>query len=302
VVIQVRLAAFLKSIWSWIKEIGALLSQTIQSFVDDNAIRMSAALAFYTMFSIVPALLMALSIAGLVIGSSRAETELMDRFRYVVNPESAEYVLSLLKIFSTQLQEKNLSIIAILGAIITATGVFVELQSSLNEIWGVPRTKRSGFMSVIWSRLVSFVCVVGIGILLLVAVVSNAVFAMVSTFFESLHWIPSTIMAGSHAVIQFGMVPVLLMLTYKLIPDRHVPWTDALLGSIVTSILFLVGKQFIGWYIGSSILKSIYGAAGSLFLLLVWVYYSAYTFYFGAELTKVYEMRRESLTKDAVSP
>jgi membrane protein len=297
----VRLTVLLKAIWFWIKEIGALLRQTIQSFVDDNAVRMSAALAFYTMFSIVPALLMALSIAGLVIGSSRAETELMARFRYVVNPESAEYVLSLLNTFSSQLQEKNLSIIAILGAIITATGVFVELRSSLNEIWGVPLERRSGFMSAIWSRVVSFICVVGIGILLLVAVVSNTVFSMVSTFFENMRWMPSTIMAGSHALIQFGMIPILLILIYKLIPDREVPWTHALLGSVVTSFLFLIGKQFIAWYIGSSVLKSIYGAAGSLFLLLVWVYYSAYVFYFGAELTKVYDMRRRSRTKDTIS-
>ena len=212
----------LKAIWFWIKEIGALLRQTIQSFVDDNAIRMSAALAFYTMFSIVPALLMALNIAGLVIGSSRAETELMARLRYVVNPESAEYVLSLLNTFSAQLQEKNLSIIAILGAIITATGVFVELRSSLNEIWGVPLERRSGFMSALWSRVVSFICVVGIGILLLVAVVSNTVFSMVSTFFQNMHWMPSSIMAGSHALIQFGMIPILLVLIYKLIPDREV--------------------------------------------------------------------------------
>ncbi len=291
-----------KTIWFRIKEFGNFLRETIQSFVDDNAIRMSAALAFYTMFSIVPALLMALNIAGLVIGSSRAEHELMARFRYVANPESAEYVLSLLKILSDQLQERNLSIVAILGAVITATGVFVELRSSLNEIWGVPRAQRSGFISAIWSRVVSFICVVGIGILLLVAVVSNAVFSMVSTFIENLHWMPSSIMAGSHALIQFGMIPVLLILTYKLIPDRDVPWTPAILGSVAASFLFLIGKQFIAWYISSSILKSIYGAAGSLFLLLVWVYYSAYVFYFGAELTKVYERRRESRVKETSSP
>jgi membrane protein len=286
------------AIWFWITEIGDFLRQTIQSFLDDNAVRMAAALAFYTMFSIVPALLMALNIAGLVIGSSRAETELMARFQYVVNPESAEYVLSLLNSLSSQLQGRNLSIIAILGAIVAGTGVFVELRSSLNEILGLPLGRRNGFMSAIRSRFVSFVCVVGIGVLILVAVVSNTVFSMVSSFFEGRHWMPSGIMAGLHGVTQFGMIPVLLILVYRLIPDRDIAWTDVLLGSIVASFLFLVGKQVFAMYIGSSLLKSIYGAAGSLFFLLVWVYYSAYAFYFGAELTKVYAMRYGSWSKE----
>jgi membrane protein len=293
-----RLSALRKVIWSWITEIGDFLRQTIQSFLDDNAVRMAAALAFYTMFSIVPALLMALNIAGFVIGNSRAETELMARFRYVVNPESAEYVLSLLNSLSSQLQERNLSIIAILGAIITATGVFVELQSSLNEIWGLAHRRRSGFMSVLRARVVSFVCVVGIGVLILVAVVSNTVFSMVSSFFENRHWVPSWIMASSRAITQFGMIPVLLVLAYRLIPDRDIAWTDVLLGSIVASFLFALGKKVFAMYIGSSILRSIYGAAGSLFLLLVWVYYSAYVFYFGAELTKVYAIRYGSRAKE----
>ncbi len=273
-----RLSVLRNVIWRWITEFGDFLRQTIQSFLDDNAVRMAAALAFYTMFSIVPALLMALNIAGFVIGNSRAEIELMDRFQYVVNPESAEYVLSLLNSLSSQLQGRNLSIIAILGAIITATGVFVELQSSLNEIWGLAHRRRSGFMSVLRSRLVSFVCVVGIGVLILVAVVSNAVLSVVSSFFESMHWMPSGFMAGLHALTQFGMIPVLLILAYRLIPDRDIAWSDVLLGSIVASFLFSLGKQIFAMYIGSSILKSIYGAAGSLFLLLVWVYYSAYVF------------------------
>lgn len=285
-------------VWSWIKEIGDFLRQTVQSFLDDNAVRMAAALAFYTMFSIVPALLMALNIAGLVIDSSRAETELMTRFQYLVNPESAEYVLSLLNSLSSQLQGRNLSIIAILGAIVAGTAVFVELRSSLNEIWGLPPGRSNGLISAIRTRFVSFVCVVGIGVLILAAVVSNTVLAMVSSFFESRHWIPSGILANLHSIIQFGMIPILLVLIYKLIPDRDITWTDALLGSIVTSVLFLVGKQVFAMYIGSSVLKSIYGAAGSLFLLLVWVYYSAHAFYFGAELTKVYAMRYGSRAKE----
>ncbi len=293
-----RFSTLRNLIWRRITEIGGFLRQTIQSFLDDNAVRMAAALAFYSMFSIVPALLMALNIAGFVIGNSRAETELMTRFQYVVNPESADYVLSLLNSLSSQLQERNLSVIAIFGAIIAGMAVFVELRSSLNEIWGLPPGRRGSLMSALRSRFVSFVCVVGIGVLILVAVVSNTVFSVVSSFFESRHWIPSEIISASRAVVQFGMIPVLLILVYKLIPDRDIAWSDVLLGSIVASVLFLVGRGIFAMYIGSSILRSIYGAAGSLFLLLVWVYYSAHVFYFGAELTKVYALRYGSWAKD----
>lgn len=275
----------------WIREVFGFVAQTIRAFVDDNAIRKAAALAFYTMFSIVPAFLMALSIAGLVIGNSRAESELIARFEYLINPESAEYVLSLLKILSSELTGRHLSIIAVIGAVIAGTAVFVELQSSLNAICGVDPGEKSGLLRLLRSRIVSFVCVVGIGILLLAAVITNTVLSAVSSFFAKAFVIPVDILGQLRLITQFGMIPILLVLIYKLIPDRHMEWKAVLVGSFVTSFLFLTGKYLFGLYLSSSVLKSVYGAAGSLFLLLVWVYYSAQAFYFGAEVTKVYSMR-----------
>lgn len=275
----------------WPREVFEFVIQTIRAFLDDNAIRMAAALAFYTMFSIVPAFLMGMSVAGLVIGNIRAESELIARFEYLINPESAEYVLSLLNILSSELTNKHLSAVAVIGAVVAGTAVFVEMQSSLNTICGVVPGEKSGFLSWMRSRVISFVCVVGIGILLLAAVITNTVLSTVSSFFARAFFIPPEFLSRLYLVTQFGMIPVLLVLIYKLIPERNMEWKSVLVGSAVTSFLFLGGKYVFGIYLTSSVLKSVYGAAGSLFLLLVWVYYSAQVFYFGAEVTKVYATR-----------
>jgi len=282
----------MKSSAHWLREFFEFFRQTIRSFLDDNAIRKAAALAFYTMFSIVPAFLMGMRIAGLIIGNTRAESELVTRFEYLINPESAEYVLSLLKILGSELRDKHLSTVAILGAVIAGTAVFVELQSSLNAICGmVPGGGKNGFLSLIRARVISFVCVVGIGVLLLAAVITNTILSAVSSLFARAFVIPPEILSPLYLVTQFGMIPVLLVLIYKLIPDRRMEWKAVLVGAMITSLLFLAGKYVFGIYLTSSVLKSVYGAAGSLFLLLVWVYYSAQVFYFGAEVMKVYAMR-----------
>jgi membrane protein len=273
-----------------------LTKETVLAFIDDNAIRMAAALAFYTMFSIVPSFLMAMSIAGLIIGAGRAEAELISRLQILVNPESAEYIGALLKTLSAELRARHLSLVAVLGALAAGTTVFVEMHSSLNVIWAVPPSKRSSFLSVIRSRAISFVCVVGMGILLLIAVITNMVLSAVGSFFAKTFFYPADILRALYLVTQFGMVPVMLVLAYKLIPDQDIKWKEVLVGSAVTSVLFMVGKYFFGLYLASSLLQSVYGAAGSLFVLLVWVYYSAQVFYFGAELTKVWVMRYGSRT------
>jgi membrane protein len=184
--------------------------------------------------------------------------------------------------------------VAILGVVLAGTAVFVELQSSLNAIFGMTPGKKNSLLSSIRLRVISFVCVVGIGVLLLAAVITNTILSAVSSLFAKAFVIPSGILSAVDLVTQFGMVPVLLVLVYKLIPDRRMDWMAVLVGTMVTSVLFLAGKYVFGIYLTSSVLKSVYGAAGSLFLLLVWVYYSAQVFYFGAEVTKVYAIRHGS--------
>ncbi len=278
-----------------------LIGDTIRAFVDDNAMRMAAALAFYTMFSILPAFLMALNIAGFIIGNTRAESELISRFEYLVNPQSAEYVADLVRVFSSELSDGRLSIVAIGGAVVAATAVFIELQSSLNVIWHVSYHEKNGIITWIKARVISFICVVGIGTLLLFSVVTNTILAAVSSFITGTIPIFARFQNYLNLLTQFGMVPVLLVIIYKLIPDTDIEWKDVLVGSAITSLLFLAGRYVFAWYLTSSVLQSVYGAAGSLFFLLVWVYYSAQVFYLGAEFTKVYALKYGSRCPERTS-
>jgi membrane protein len=290
-----RLLLYVKGVCNFIllciHEVWSFFCQAFRSFLDDNAVRMAAALAFYSMFSIVPAFLIALTISGFIIGATRAENELISRLEYLMTPDSAEYVAFLIRHFSAQLKEQSLSIVALVGAILAGTAVFVELHSSLNTIWGVSAGDRNGLILVLRARAISFVCVVGLGVLILIAVIASALLAAVTTFFQSALFVPSSVVGLLYAATQFGMVPVMLVLIYKLIPDADIKWKDVLAGAIITSFLFLAGKRIFLYLLSASLLKSVYGAAGSLFILLVWIYYSAQVFYFGAELTKVYTMR-----------
>jgi membrane protein len=280
-----------KELLRGIIEVWAFIKETFQSFLDDHALRMAASLAFYTTFSITPALLIGLSIAGVVIGDSRAESELTAGVGRLINPEAAEYVFNLVARFSAEIKGSHLPLVGILGALVAATAVFVELQSALNVIWRASLRSRQGWLSIIRSRAISFVFVVGIGILLLVWVVTGAVLATINSLFMKALPIPEDLLRWMQILAQFGMVPLLLAITYKLVPDADIEWKDVLVGAIVTAILFLLGKSVFGMYLRMSILGSVYGAAGTLFILLAWVYYSAQVFFLGAEMTKVYAMR-----------
>ena len=235
-------------------EIWAFIKETFLSFLEDHGIRMAASLAFYTTFSITPALLIGLSVAGVVIGNSRAQTELAAGVGRLINPEAAEYVFSFVERFSTELKGRHLPIIGILGALVTATAVFVELQSALNVIWRVSLRERQGLLGIIRARAISFVFVVGIGVLLLISVVTSTVLATINGLFMKTLPIPEEILRWLQIIAQFGMVPLLLATTYKMVPDANIEWKDVLVGAVITAVLFLLGKSIFGMYLRLSIL------------------------------------------------
>lgn len=274
-----------------LSELWGFLTDTFRSFIADHAMRMAAALAFYTTFSITPALLIGMSIAAAVVGSSRAESELTERIGQLINPEAAEYVFSLLKVLGTQISSRHLPLIGFLSAIVAATAVFVELQASLNTIWQVAPQKRGGLVSMVLMRLKAFVLVVGIGVALLASVVAGTVLSVLNGLFAKTLPIPPALLNSMEPVIQFGMIPILLASTYKLVPDEKIAWKDVLVGAVVTSLLFLLGRSLFGLYLRVSILSSVYGAAGSLVIVLAWVYYTAQVFFLGAEMSKVFARR-----------
>jgi membrane protein len=271
-----------------LSEIWAVLVETIEHWSNDNAMRMAAALAFYTTFSVGPVLLFGLWIAGFFVGAATAKSELTHQIQQMISPDSADYLFAVLDSFWGELKGNRLPIIGFGAALLSATAVFVELQSSLNNIWGVH--SKGGFR-ILYERAVSFIFVVGFGVLLIFSITASAVLAGANAILEGLVHIPGYLIEGLNVLVTFAMIPALLALTYKLVPETPIAWKDVWLGAAVASLLFLVGKFAFGMYLRMSVILSVYGAAGSLVVLIIWVYYSAQVFFFGAELTKVYAMR-----------
>lgn len=273
------------------REAWALLVETIRYWAQDGVPRMAAAAAFYTLFSLAPALLIGMAVAEFVIGSSAARSELTSRLGQLIGPDATSFVLSVMETSRGRMTGGTATIIGTATALFGATVVFAELQSSLNSIWNVRPKAGISVGKIVYMRLVSFGLVVGIGLLLVLSLALSATLSAISTFLSKEIPVPPFILTAMNNAITFGIIPILLMLAYKLLPDVRVEWRDVWIGAVVTSLLLAVGKSFIGLYLGRSSLSSVYGAAGSLVIIMAWVYYSAQVFFFGAELTKVYALR-----------
>jgi membrane protein len=273
------------------REVFAVSKETVGEWSSDNAFRMAAALAFYSMFSIGPALLLGLWIAGAVVGPTGARAELFSQLNKIMTPDAAAYIYTMLDAFWGELWGKQLPFVAIAAALLLATAVFAELQSSLNSIWGVQSKGGHAVLRLFYERAISFVFVVGIGVLLILSVTASTFLGATNKFFSGFVGLPPHLLQVLNLLIAFAMVPALLALTYKLVPDAEVEWKDVWLGSGIASLLFLAGNQLFGMYLRWSDLMSVYGAAGSLVILIVWVDYTAQVFFLGAELTKVYARR-----------
>jgi membrane protein len=269
----------------------SLLRDTATEWWDDNAPRLGAALAFYTLLSLAPLLVVVTAIAGLTFGKAAAEGQLVAEIQDLVVPQGAQAIQSLLANAQQPATGVIATVVSVVVLLLGATGVFSELQDSLNIVWEVEAQRPSGIWAMIKDRLFSFVMVVTIGFLLLVSLVASAALTAVSHFASGLlsnsaGWLHVAVFAVSFAVITF-----LFAMIYKVLPDAEVAWGDVWVGAAVTALLFTIGKFLIGLYLGSSSIGSAYGAAGSLAVFLVWVYYSAQILFLGAEFTQVYAQR-----------
>jgi membrane protein len=269
------------------KQYLGLLKQAASSWSSDYAPSMGAALSYYTLFSIAPLLLIVIAVAGLVFGADAARGAIFEQLEGLIGAEGAKGVEGLLQAADEPREGIISSIIGVLVLLIGATTVFGELQNALDRIWRAPaREQSSGWWNLIRTRLLSFGMILGIAFLLMVSLVMSAMLAALGKLWTFEGW-----EALAHAldiVVSFGLITVLFALIYKMIPRVHVSWHDVWIGAAVTSLLFAVGKFLIGLYLGKSGVASSFGAAGSLVLLIVWVYYSAQIFLFGAEFTWVY--------------
>jgi membrane protein len=269
----------LGSIWTIGKE-------TIDDFVEDKALSRGAAIAYFTIFSIAPILVICIAIAGLVFGQDAAQGAMVGQLQGLMGDQGAQAIQTMVASASNKSSGIWATVIGIGTLLITATGVFGEMQSALNEIWKAEAP--SGVTGMLKARAAGLGLVATLGFLLLVSLVVSAGLSALGHYLNS--FIPGmeTILQVANFLISFVMVSALFAAIYKILPDRQLTWKDVIVGAIATSLLFTIGKTLIGLYIGSSSVASSYGAAGALVIVLLWVYYSSLIFLLGAEFTKVW--------------
>lgn len=277
--------------WHSMRTWWTLLKEAFEKWSTDKAPRLGAALSYYTVFSLVPLLVLTISIAGLVFGTEAAQQAIMTQIESLVGPQSAAAIKQMLEIAQKPSSGMFASIIAVATLLLGASGVFAQLQDALNTIWGVePKTGR-GLWGTIKDRFFSFMAVLGTGFLLLVSLVLSAALAAIGKLFQG--WLPrhEALLHLANSAMSFGVITLLFAMMFKLLPDAKITWRDVWIGAGLTSLLFTIGKFLIGMYLGKAEVGSAYGAAGSLVILLVWVYYSGQILLYGAEFTAVYANR-----------
>ncbi len=273
-----------RTLWHLIKEAAADWSH-------DRAPRLGAALAYYTVFSLVPFLVVVIALIGLVLGQEAAQSAILSHIATMVGDQSAAAIKDMIHRAdqpSTGLVATGLAVVTLLFG---ASGVFGQLQDALNTVWGVEPKEGRGVWGFIKDRFLSFVAVLGTGFLLLVSLILSSALAAFGKWFSGLLPLPEALLHLFNFVLSFVVVTGLFALIFKVLPDARVAWRDVWVGALLTAALFTIGKYALGLYLGKSNVASAYGAAGSLVLILLWVYYSAQILLYGAEFTQVYANR-----------
>lgn len=275
------------------KTIVRLVRDTVTEWNEDNVPLLAAALAYYTMFSLAPLLIIVIAIAGAVYGEEAARGEIVRQMQGLVGRDGAQLIQSMIQNASKPGSGSGIATAIGLGFLIFgASGVFGQLQAALNTIWEVKPKPGRAIKSFVQARFLSFAMVLVIGFLLLVSLVLSAAFSGISSYFGG--FLPKALQFGRilNFVISFALVTLLFASIYKFLPDVKVPWKNLWVGAAVTALLFNIGNFLIGLYLGNSSVGSTYGAAGSLVVVLLWVFYSAQILLFGAEFTQVYSKHR----------
>ena len=268
--------------WQLVKRAG-------QAWLDDYAPSMGAALAYYTVFSLAPLLLIVIAIAGLVFGDDAARGEIFGQLRGLMGDDAAKGIEALLASVSKPTEGITATVVGVGVLIVGATTVFGELQDALDRIWRAPARETSGGLwSLLRARLLSFGMIFGIAFLLMVSLVLGAGMAALGKWRGGMFGEWEALAQAVNAVLSFGLTTAVFAFIYKLMPRVKVQWHDVWLGALVTALLFTLGKTLIGLYIGNTDVATGFGAAGSIVIVLVWVYYSAQVFLMGAEFTWVY--------------
>jgi membrane protein len=268
-----------------------LIKDTVSGFLDDEALSRAAAIAYFTIFSIAPLLLIVIAIAGLVFGQEAAQAAIMGQFSGVMGKGSGDALGSMLQSAGSQSQKSGTiaTIIGIVTLLITASGAFGEIQASLNKIWKAE--PKAGLSRLVRARIASMGLVMTLGFLLVVSLAVSAGLAAVGLWVEGFFPGAKALMVVVNFVITLVLLSAVFAAIYKFLPDKQIAWRDVAVGAVATALLFTIGKSLIGLYIGTSKVAESYGTAGSLIVILVWIYYSTLTFLLGAEFTRAYAQR-----------
>ena len=273
---------------SILKELG---KETFSEWSNDKASHLAAALSYYTIFSVAPLLVIAVAVAGLVFGRQAATDQIVMEIHGLVGEDAAQVIQAILLNASKTGSGIVATLLGLLTLLIVASGAFGQLQDSLNTIWKVKPKVGRGVKEILRDRFLSFSMVLVIGFLLLVSLVITAFLAGLGKYLSDLLPMPGVMMQLVNFGISFAVTTLLFALIFKVLPDAYIRWRDVWVGAAVTALLFSVGRFLIGLYLGRSGISSAYGAAGSLVVFLVWVYYSAQILFLGAEFTQVYASR-----------
>ncbi len=271
------------------KKTWYLLKETFNGFTEDDGLKLSAALSYYTIFSLPPLLIIIISLSGFFFGAEAVRGELFGQINGLVGNNAALQIQEIIKNVKLSHSSVFATTVGIIVLLIGASGVFVEIQDSINFIWGLKAKPKRGLIKFIKNRLMSFSMIGSVGFLLLVGLIINALMDILNNRLAGFFPKDSVYLFYTlNLLIVFVIITILFTIIFKTLPDGKLALRDCLIGASFTSFLFMIGKFAIGAYLGRSVLGSWYGAAGSIILILVWVYYSAIILYFGAEFTKVY--------------
>ncbi|MFZ4398932.1 MAG: YihY/virulence factor BrkB family protein [Bacteroidales bacterium] len=272
-----------------LQQIVFLFKSSFKSFIADDAIKLSAALSYYTIFSLPPLLIIIISLSGFFFGADAVKGEIFGQINGLVGSEAALQIQETIKNVKLSTNNSFATVIGIVMLLIGASGVFAEIQDSINYIWGIQAKPKRGLIKYIYNRIMSFSMIGSVGFLLMVGLIVNSLIEILNKNLAVI--LPHDtifIFYILNIIVVFAIITLLFFIIFKSLPDGKIAIRDCTIGASFTAFLFMIGKFAIGFYLGNSKIGSTYGAAGSVIVILVWVYYSAIILYFGAEFTKVY--------------
>lgn len=282
-----------------LKVLKEITFKTYNQFLDDKGFKMAAALSYYAAFSLGPLLIICISIAGFIFGEEAVRGELSSQITYLIGKEGAEMVEIIIKGASNLTTGFIAGIISLIFLVLGSLGVFIELQESLNIIWGVEPKPGRGIWGFLKTRVTSLSMVIATGFLMMISLIVNTIISLIYNIFDEYlgSFLPVTEIIN--LVSSFIIITLLFAFIFKYLPDVIISWKYVWIGALITSILFSFGKYLIGIYLGNSSYSSTYGAAASFIILFIWIYYSGIILFFGAEFTQVYRSRN---TKSKIKP